>query len=127
MKLRHWMLLAAAFPIAAARHARADFDPFEVSRSAVAYYHLKGRVDMSRMLCGADLVHSGGLPADYIAKIPDKRTRTTLENVCTLVYAGKRLPAASIAYALLSTPEGRAVAKLEDAVETILEMPARGR
>jgi hypothetical protein len=45
MRLKHWMLLASAFPIAAARHARADFDSFETSRSAVAHYHRESRVD----------------------------------------------------------------------------------
>jgi hypothetical protein len=73
MRLKHWMLLASAFPIAAARQARADFDPLEASWSAVARYHRESRVDR------------------------------------------------------LSAPEGCAVGTLEGAVETILEMPARGR
>jgi len=111
--------------IAGVSRARADFEPFEAARNAVANYRLESRAAMSRVLCDADLVHWGGFASNFLGGIVDERTRQTMENVCTLIYAGKRIAAASIAYALLATPAGPVVQGLEKAVEVILDMPAK--
>ena len=126
MRIRDWLWLAAALPIAAARNVRADFDPHEASRHAVAHFHLEARVERARLLCDADLVHSGGFAAGFVAGVADRKTRETLENVCALVYAGSRATATTLAYSLLSTPVAKDIAKLDAAIEVILDMPPRG-
>lgn len=122
MSLRVRVLLAGAIVIAIASQVRADFDPFEASHNAVRNYGLEGRIEMATMLCAADLVHAGGLPSDYIASIVDPKARSTVENICTLMYEGKRVAALSIAYALLTTPAVQAVVGLKNALETIVEL-----
>ena len=108
-------------PVAAAAGALADI--YGRTQFAVRHFHLEGEVEKSAMLCNADLVHSpAALPADYTTKIVLPMVRSTMENVCTLTYAGHRIHGAALGYALLRTPEAATIPRLEDAVEAIIEI-----
>lgn len=119
-------LFAGVLLVAAVARARADFDPYEASRSAVIHYGLRQSVPMAVTLCDADLVHWGGFKAGFSYELVDPRVRSTFENICALVYGGQRAAAVTITYALLSNPAVRAVPGLEKAVEVVLEMSAKG-